>query len=320
MLPYWDSSDCVLVFFILRDFYVRPCLLRLLDHVLTSDDTFLVLQFCEGGPLSGVVFPKRTLNEREVKTVFYQLTLSLQYLHDIGIVHRDIKATSSWFQLDNILLFSKEPEPLIKLIDFGASNCSGRLALGTPIGSSLYVAPEVLRASLVGSTYCHQADVWSAGVVLFLCPSGYRDASGKGSVAGEGLEDDLGKVSRGIPIRIWTPQPQWFLEMRIRGYQPFLDHTSILNGDFNLEPSVWDKVSPPARDLVQRMLEVDPRLRVSIKHILRHKWMKVGVLVLELSKAMRKELGEESNRYQSHLPASYVKFVEGSGGRVVPIM
>nr|CAD7263147.1 unnamed protein product [Timema shepardi] len=45
-----------------------------------------------------------------------------------------------------------------------------------------------------------------------------------------------------------------------------------------------------------------------------------GVLVLELSKAMRKELGEDSNRYQSHLPASYVKFVEGSGGRVVPIM
>nr|CAD7426677.1 unnamed protein product [Timema monikensis] len=45
-----------------------------------------------------------------------------------------------------------------------------------------------------------------------------------------------------------------------------------------------------------------------------------GVLVLELSKAMRKELGEDSNRYQSHLPASYVKFVEGSGGRVVPII
>nr|CAD7460367.1 unnamed protein product [Timema tahoe] len=211
----------------------KPCVLRLLDHVLTPDDTFLVLQFCEGGPLSGVVFPRRTLNERGVKTVFYQLTLAVQYLHDIGIVHRDIKAS---ILLDNILLFSKEPETLIKLIDFGASNCSGSLALGTPIGSSLYVAPEVLRASLVGSTYCHQADVWSAGVVLFLC---------------------------------------------LGGYQPFLDHNSILNGDFNLEPSVWDKVSPPARDLVQRMLEVDTRLRISVKHILGHKWMKdnIGLVI-----------------------------------------
>nr|CAD7445342.1 unnamed protein product [Timema bartmani] len=222
----------------------KPCVLRLLDHVLTPDDTFLVLQFCEGGPLM-----------RE----------------DLSL-------------LDNILLFSKEPETLIKLIDFGASNCSGSLALGTPIGSSLYVAPEVLRASLVGSTYCHQADVWSAGVVLFLC--GYRGASGKGRGAGDGLGNILGKVSRGIPHQNMDFIAPVVPEMRLRGeavfeglggYQPFLDHNSILNGDFNLEPSVWDKVSPPARDLVQRMLEVDTRLRISVKHILGHKWMKVGL-------------------------------------------
>nr|CAD7604786.1 unnamed protein product [Timema genevievae] len=236
----------------------HPCVLRLLDHMLTPDDTFLVLQFCEGGPLSGVVFPKRTLNECEVKTVFYQLTLALQYLHDIGIVHRDIKAS---ILLDNILLFSKEPETLIKLIDFGASNCSGSLALGTPIGSSLYVAPEVLRASLVGSNYCHQADVWSAGVVLFL----------------------------------WT-------HTTLGGYQPFLDHNSILNGDFNLEPSVWDKVSPPARDLVQRMLEVDPRLRISVKHILGHKWMKDSRLKSKVHSLMKAEI---KHWRECYLPSSF---------------
>jgi len=121
-------------------------------------------------------------SEAEVRFIAAQLFGALSYLHQKGIVHRDVK-------LENILVKSSHYGMLkIKLIDFGfATYCDNRIddndrtnesnskhkkSASTPatsaklsevLGSPLYMAPEIV----LKQTYDQKVDVWSAGVVIY---------------------------------------------------------------------------------------------------------------------------------------------------------
>ncbi|XP_076792337.1 ribosomal protein S6 kinase-related protein isoform X6 [Arvicanthis niloticus] len=88
-----------------------------------------------------------------------ELVLVLCYLHDLGIIHRDVK-------MENILL---DERGHLKVTDFGLSR---RLSQGaqayTICGTLQYMAPEVLS----GGPYNHTADWWSLGVLLFSLATG----------------------------------------------------------------------------------------------------------------------------------------------------
>ena len=67
---------------------------------------------------------------------------------------------------------NKEPDAILKLIDFGLSNkFSDKFghthAMNTTVGTPYYVAPEVLRGH-----YGPKCDIWSAGVIMFVLLSG----------------------------------------------------------------------------------------------------------------------------------------------------
>ncbi|MBV95719.1 hypothetical protein ESR_00040, partial [Eschrichtius robustus] len=85
--------------------------------------------------------------------------LFMSYLHDFGIIHRDVK-------MENILL---DERGHLKLTDFGLSR---HLPQGTRAyticGTLQYMAPEVLS----GGPYNHAADWWSLGVLLFSLSTG----------------------------------------------------------------------------------------------------------------------------------------------------
>ncbi|KAM8815339.1 ribosomal protein S6 kinase-related protein isoform 10-T10 [Rhynchonycteris naso] len=104
--------------------------------------------------------------EASIRLFAAELVLVLCYLHDLGIIHRDVK-------MENILL---DKRGHLKLTDFGLSR---RLPQGTRAyticGTLQYMAPEVLS----GGPYNHAADWWSLGVLL------YSLATGKFPVAAE---------------------------------------------------------------------------------------------------------------------------------------
>lgn len=119
----------------------------------------------EGGELFERIVKSR-ISESTVKLYFYQILLAVQYLHDNGIIHRDLK-------LENVLLSSTNEECCIKITDFGQSKILGETSLmRTLCGTPTYLAPEVLNTAGTGG-YSKAVDYWSLGVILFICLSGY---------------------------------------------------------------------------------------------------------------------------------------------------
>jgi serine/threonine protein kinase len=98
---------------------------------------------------------------------------SVAFLHARMICHRDLK-------LENWVLESgKDVWSPLKLIDFGLSTHFSRgQRLSRVVGSSYYVAPEVLKKS-----YTEACDLWSLGVIVYMLLSGAPPFYGKNDEA-----------------------------------------------------------------------------------------------------------------------------------------
>lgn len=131
----------------------------------TPTKMFLVMELCDEGELCDLLKKRKTLKENEALTVIRQLADALAYLHDLDIVHRDLK-------LENILLCQPvADEPLnTKISDFGLSYVkgSGEAMMQSVCGTPMYMAPEVIDEH----EYSRQCDIWSIGVILYILLTG----------------------------------------------------------------------------------------------------------------------------------------------------
>ena len=92
------------------------------------------MEYACNGELFDYIKAKGKLNEGEASVIFAQILLGIEYLHKMGIVHRDMKP-------ENLLL---DFENRIKIVDFGLSNIYRKdEQLKTACGSPSYAAPEV---------------------------------------------------------------------------------------------------------------------------------------------------------------------------------
>ncbi|KOC60563.1 Ovarian-specific serine/threonine-protein kinase Lok [Habropoda laboriosa] len=143
----------------------HPCIIRMEEIVDTPKAVYIVLELMEGGELFERIKSRGRLLEKHAKLIFYQVVLAVSYLHDCGITHRDLKP-------ENILLASTSDVTLAKVSDFGLSKLvDAQTMMKTFCGTPMYVAPEILFNIGRGS-YTNQVDVWSLGVILYVCLSG----------------------------------------------------------------------------------------------------------------------------------------------------
>ena len=105
-------------------------------------------------------------------------------------------------------------------------------------GTPSYVAPEILENSR-HRKYTRAVDVWSLGVVLYICLCGFPPFS-----------DEL-----------WTEDNPYTLSQQIK------------MGRFDYPSPYWDSVGDPALDLIDRMLTVDIDQRITIDECLEHPWI-----------------------------------------------
>lgn len=126
------------------------------------------MPYCKYGDLFDIVEKSSGLSETQGKVIFKQILNALNYLHDKGICHRDIK-------LENILLDSQKQ---VWLIDFGFAEQREILATVTELkynskGTPGYMAPELNEPNEIAKLFklesfdTKKLDVFALGVALF---------------------------------------------------------------------------------------------------------------------------------------------------------
>jgi len=146
----------------------HPHIVQLKEVVVTRADTFIVMELLSGGELFNRIVEQGRFTEANAAALFSQILLSMEYLHSLNIVHRDVKPEN--------ILYVKEGSSEIKLIDFGyAGVWEPQKQLTGLCGTPDYVAPEVLswyEDDENGTPYGKGSDLWSLGVLLYVILSG----------------------------------------------------------------------------------------------------------------------------------------------------
>ncbi|GAA5962208.1 hypothetical protein JCM3765_003898 [Sporobolomyces pararoseus] len=121
-------------------------------YARTDSALYIILEYCENGSLSAIIKKFGRFPESLVGLYTLQVLQGLLYLHDQGVIHRDIKGSN--------ILATKEGN--IKLADFGVATRVGGPSDSAVVGSPYWMAPEVVDQS--GATTA--SDIWSLGALV----------------------------------------------------------------------------------------------------------------------------------------------------------
>jgi len=151
----------------------HPNIVQVFDFDTVDGHPYIVMEYLSGPTLATYLRNLHQQNQRippnQVARLLKGLTAALDYAHELGVIHRDIKP-------GNILLHSKSGQvdpaaPLTKdidavLTDFGLvriTTSASQTATGQISGTPAYMAPEQAR----GDRTDHRTDIYSLGVVLY---------------------------------------------------------------------------------------------------------------------------------------------------------
>lgn len=118
------------------------------------------------------------------------------------------------------------------------------------------MAPEVVERQQYGKP----GDVWSAGVILHILLSGLTPFLG----TGDRLYHNICKARLNVSI---------ILKIVFFSYLSTINLSIHLLSKFNR--SQWEPISEGAKDLICKMLCLDPKKRLTIQEVLNHRWLRV---------------------------------------------
>lgn len=182
-----------------------------------------------------------------IKSFMHQLLQGIAFCHENRVLHRDLKP-------QNLLLTNQGK---LKIGDFGLAR-----AFGIPVNTFSnevvtlwYRAPDVLLGS---RTYNTSIDIWSAGCIMA------EMYTGRPLFPGTTNEDELQKIFR----LLGTPSEQSW-----PGISQFPEYRSNFHVYATQDLRMFlPQIDAQGLDLLGRMLQLRPELRVSAKESLQHAW------------------------------------------------
>ena len=137
-------------------------------HEFYSDIKYyqLVMEYCKKGELSQYI--KKSFSEKQLAIIFYQILSGLCYLHDNGIIHKDIKLNNIMIKGIEEDINTKEEYFWIKLADFHTTDIFQKNFKNSKnVKNKYYNSPEALN-----NEHTKESDLWSVGVLLHILLSG----------------------------------------------------------------------------------------------------------------------------------------------------
>ena len=203
----------------------HPNIIKVYEFYSSEKYVYIINELCTGGELFDKIVDVKHFSESVACNIMRQLLSAIAYCHEKGVIHRDLKP-------ENILIESSEEKNKdffnIKVIDFGTCEILKKKKLTEQIGTSFYIAPEVLK-----NGYNEKCDLWSCGVILYILLCGSPPFYGKN-------ENEIFK--------------------------------KILDGNFTFRHKIWNKISTEAKNLVLKLLQVNPTKRISAQEALDDVW------------------------------------------------
>jgi predicted Ser/Thr protein kinase len=147
----------------------HPGVCRIFEYGRHEHLSYIVMELVEGVDLKSILRDKGTLPTREALEVAIAIGQALRAIHEVGIVHRDLKAS-------NVMLAAGNR---VKLMDFGiakSTQADGTRATapGQIIGTPEYMSPEQARGQEIDA----RSDVYALGVVTYELLTGGVPLSG----------------------------------------------------------------------------------------------------------------------------------------------
>lgn len=212
----------------------HPNIVSLKGFYEDADNYYIIMELVPGGDLMGFVEDFGPVGEEATKVITTQILEGINYVHQLGISHRDLKP-------DNILIMQDEPI-LVKITDFGLAKFSDNLTvMKTFCGTLAYLAPEVItgkyglsQASQANSNYSSLVDIWSLGCLVY------------------------------VLLTALVPFPG-------NSHQKMF--ARIKKGEYQKAPLDSFKISKECQDFLRCCLQVNPEDRFTAAEALKHKWL-----------------------------------------------
>jgi serine/threonine protein kinase len=229
----------------------HPNIMRIEKVFQVGSKFYLAFPLCTGGELYEAVASRGHFSEHDAAIIIHDLISALDALHAHDILHLDIKP-------ENILFETKDPRSKILLTDFGLSKLFSEEEKTNSVNREqfhknyqhhieAYIQRGDIEASSIRGTngylspeiivdgyYSKAADVFASGVVLYILLCGY---------------------------------PPFYTRSTRQTY------LKTVKGLYRIEGDEWDAVTEEAKDLVRKMLTVDPEQRITTAEILKHPWI-----------------------------------------------